>query len=202
MNIQYLWSKLIKKIHGKAIIASTIHSTSKIESGSEIVNSTFDKHSFCGYFCEIVNCDIGSFCSIANSVIIGGGMHPIGWVSTSPVFYEGRDSVRAKFSEHSRNRPKRTTIGNDVWIGSRAIIKQGVVIGSGAVIGMGSVVTRDVAPYSVVGGCPAREIKKRFSDEVIENLLKSKWWEFNDQQLEKYSYYFTDPEEFIKVHRK
>ena len=86
MKIIYYWSKFFKKLKGKAVVNSSIHETSKVEAGSEIVNSTFDKHSFCGYDCEIINCDIGSFCSIANRVIIGGGMHPMHWVATSPVF--------------------------------------------------------------------------------------------------------------------
>ena len=96
MTISYLLAKVLKKIRGSAIVNSKIHKTSKVESGSHIVNTVFDRHSFCGYDCEIFNCDIGSFCSIANNVIIGGGMHPIDWVSTSPVFYEGRDSVKLK----------------------------------------------------------------------------------------------------------
>lgn len=196
----YYWSKLFKKIKGKSIKNSLIHKTSKIEAGSEVINSKFDKHSFCGYDCEIINCEVGSFCSIANRVIIGGGMHPINWVATSPVFYEGRDSVKAKFSEHKREEPKRTLIGNDVWIGECAMIKQGVKIGHGAVIGMGSIVTKDVAPYSIVVGCPAKEVKKRFSDEIINKLLEIKWWDFSDEKLIKYTQYFKKPENFIETY--
>lgn len=198
MNILYIWSKLIKKMRGSSIINSTIHKTSKVESGSNIVNTTFDKHSFCGYDCEIINCDIGSFCSIANNVKIGGGVHPMDWVSMSPVFYEGRDSVKAKFSEHQRNPSLRTFIGHDVWIGQSVIVKQGVTIGTGAVVGMGSIVTKDVAPYSVVAGCPAREIKKRFDEETIQKLLKSQWWDFADKDLYHYAPYFKDPRNFLK----
>ena len=112
MSPIYFWSKLLKKLRGSAIVNTTIHKTSKVESGSHVVNTTFDKHSFCGYDCKIENCDIGSFCSIANHVIIGGAFHPMEWVSTSPVFYEGRDSVKAKFSIHKRESVKRTTT---VW---------------------------------------------------------------------------------------
>jgi acetyltransferase-like isoleucine patch superfamily enzyme len=201
-KIIYYWSKFLKKFRGSAIKNSQIHKTSKIESGSQIVNTSFEKQSFCGYNCEIINCEIGSFCSIANNVIIGGGMHPIDWVSMSPVFYEGKDSVKAKFSEHKRNPPKKTVIGHDVWIGHSVIIKQGVNIGTGAVIGMGSVVTKDVEPYSIVAGCPAKEIKKRFDNETISELLETKWWTFNDEQLYKFAKYFTDPKMFIKEFRK
>jgi acetyltransferase-like isoleucine patch superfamily enzyme len=86
MDCCITWSKFFKKFHGKAIINSNIHRTPKVESGSHIVNTIFGRHSFCGYNCEIINCSIGSFCSIANNVKIGGGMHPMNWVSTSPDF--------------------------------------------------------------------------------------------------------------------
>ena len=198
----YLWSKILKKFRGCSVINSGIHPTSKIESGSHIVNSSFDKHSFCGYDCEVSNCDIGSFCSIANNVVIGGGMHPMDWVSMSPVFYEGRDSVKAKFSTHKRNAVKRTLIGHDVWIGERALIKQGVTIGIGAVVGMGSVVTKDIEPYAIVAGCPAKVIRKRFDDSTIKKLLEIKWWEFSDKKLLECAQYFNNPVEFIKMIEK
>ena len=197
MTISYLLAKVLKKIRGSAIVNSKIHKTSKVESGSHIVNTVFDRHSFCGYDCEIFNCDIGSFCSIANNVIIGGGMHPIDWVSTSPVFYEGRDSVKAKFSKHKRNSDLKTTIGHDVWIGHGAKIKQGVSIGTGAVVGMGSIVTKDVEPYSIVAGAPAKIIRKRFPEDIIEEFFKIKWWDFSDEQLVKYGKYFNNPLLFI-----
>lgn len=198
MTLKYLWSKFFKKLGGSSIINSTIHSTSKVEANSQVVNSKFDKHSFCGYNCDIINCDIGSFCSIANNVVIGGGMHPIEWVSTSPVFYFGRDSVKAKFSIHQRNKPLKTIIGNDVWIGNNSLIKQGVKIGTGSVIGMGSIVTKDVEAYSIVGGSPARLIKKRFSDELIERLLQSKWWELDEKVLLELSVHIMNPEVFLE----
>ena len=93
-------------------------------------------------------------------MIIGGGMHPMDWVSTSPAFYIGRDSVKAKFATHTREPVKKIIIGHDVWIGQYALIKQGITVGTGAVIGMGSVVTKDIPDYCVVVGNPARIIKK------------------------------------------
>lgn len=200
-KVLYYWAKLFKKVKGKAIIDSSIHKSSKVEAGSEVVNSTFGKHSFCGYDCEIMHTDIGAFCSIANKVIIGGGMHPMEWVSMSPAFYEGRDSIKAKFAEHQREPIKRTTIGHDVWIGECVLIKQGVTIGPGAVIGMGSVVTKNVAPYSIVAGVPAKEIRKRFDESVIQELLSSEWWNFPDAKLKKLGQYFNDIDTFVKNHR-
>ncbi len=198
MNLIYFWSKLLRKFRGAAIKNSSIHQTSKIEAGSQILNTTMDKYSFCGYDCEITNCEIGSFTSIANGVIIGGGMHPIEWVGTSPVFYEGRDSVKAKFSEFKRDEVKTTLIGHDVWIGRNVLIKQGVTIGNGAVVGMGSVVTKDVAPYAIVAGNPAKLIRYRFSNEILEELIASKWWELPENELKEYATYVKDPAFFIE----
>jgi acetyltransferase-like isoleucine patch superfamily enzyme len=198
MSLAYYWSKFLKKLRGSAIINSEIHITSKIESGSNIVNTTMNKHSFCGYNCEIANAEIGSFCSIANGVVIGGGIHPYSWVSMSPAFYEGRDSIKKKYSKHSRQQIKKTIIGHDVWIGQNALIKQGVNIGTGAVIGMGAIVTRDVEPYTIVGGNPAKVIKTRFNEEIINSLLESKWWTFEEEILKDYAKHFKNPIEFLK----
>ncbi|MFA9372819.1 MAG: CatB-related O-acetyltransferase [Poseidonibacter sp.] len=156
-----------------------------------------DKHSFCGYNCEMINVKIGSFSSIANGVIIGGEMHPIDWVSTSPVFYEGKDSIHTKYSEHKREKSLITTVGHDVWIGQNCLIKQGVKIGNGAVIGMGSVVTKDVLPYSVVAGNPSKLIKMRYNAEIITNLEKLEWWTFGDEELISYAKYVKEPTMFI-----
>ena len=197
MKFSYLWAKALKKISGAAIINSTIHKTSKVEAGSQVVNSSMDKYSFCGYDCEIFHCDIGSFCSIANNVVIGGAIHPFEWVSMSPVFYYGKDSVSKKFSTFKREPAKRTIIGCDVWIGHGAHIKQGVIIGTGAVIGMGAVVTKDVLPYSIVGGNPARLIRMRFDDNTIMTLLKSEWWNLPNEQIEELANYIQNPEVFI-----
>ncbi len=195
----YLFAKLFKKMHGRALKNTWVHPSSKVEAGSELSNCRMDRHSFCGYYCEIVNCDIGSFCSIANHVVIGGGMHPMDWACTSPVFYAGRDSVAMKYSEHRRPDPRRTCVGHDVWIGERAIVKQGVQIGTGAVIGMGSVVTRDVEPYCVVAGTPARVVKHRFPPELVRRLLDSRWWECDDSSLRAAAAHVQTPAAFLEA---
>ena len=183
MNIPYLYSKILKKIRGASILNSEIHESSKVESGTSFINSKMSKYSFCGYDCEIMNTEIGSYCSIANNVIIGGAMHPLDWVSTSPVFYSGRDSVKMKFSTFDRPKDIVTTINHDVWIGQYCLIKQGVTIGTGAVIGMGSVLTKDVPPYEIWAGNPAKFLKKRFDEETIEKLLGGKWWDKSDEEM-------------------
>jgi acetyltransferase-like isoleucine patch superfamily enzyme len=184
------------------VINGRIHITSKIEAGSSVVDTTFAKHSFCGYDCTIVNCEVGAFCSISNNVVIGGARHPMEWVSMSPVFSSRKDSVKKKFSMHDKGFTPRTFIGNDVWIGEKALIKAGVKIGDGAVIGMGSVVTKDVSPYSIVAGCPAKVIRKRFDDQTIDKLMKIKWWEFEEQRLYQLAKYIPTPEDFIREVKK
>lgn len=164
----YYLSKIFKKSRLAAIKNSVVAPSAKIESGSSFVNSTMARHSFCGYDCEVVSADIGGFTSIANGVVIGGARHPMEWVGMSPVFYRGRDSVRAKFSQHELQGPPRTKIGNDVWIARSAIVISGINIGDGAVIGAGSVVTKDVPAYAVVAGNPAKFIRYRFDEETIK----------------------------------
>ena len=198
MKVSYIYAKLFKKLRGVAFLNSSKHFTSKLESGTSFINSSMGKYSFCGYDCEMLNVNIGNYCSIANNVVIGGAMHPMHWVSMSPVFYAGRDSVKKKFAEYQRDEDKPVNIEHDVWIGQYSMIKQGVSIGTGAVIGMGSIVTKDVPPYEIWAGNPAKFIKKRFDDETIEKLLQSEWWNKPDSEMEKIGKYFNNVPEFLE----
>lgn len=198
MNAPYLLAKLLKKLRGAAIHTSSIHASSKIESGSSIHDSSMGKHSFCGYDCTIIHADIGAFCSIASRVTMGGIGHPMEFVSTSPAFLSHKDSIAAKFAHHDYLPLVRTQVGNDVWIGEGAYVKAGVTIGHGAVIGMGSVVTKDVRPYEVVAGNPARHLRMRFDDKVITALLRLAWWDLPDGELERLAVRFDDPEAMLQ----
>ncbi|MDS4048381.1 CatB-related O-acetyltransferase [Accumulibacter sp.] len=198
ISLGYVVSRVLRKARGNAITGSVIDPTSKIESGSTIVRTRFDRHSFCGYDCTFIDCDVGAFCSIANRVTAGGARHPMEYVSTSPVFLAHRDSVKTKFSRHPYAWRVRTTIGHDVWIGENVLIKGGVNVGHGAVVGMGSVVTRDVPPYAIVAGNPAHLIRMRFGAEMIEALLKLEWWNLPDQELRRLAPQFTDPEVMLR----
>lgn len=195
----YFISRVIKKMRGNAIANSVIHGTSKVESGSTILRASFDRHSFCGYDCTIIDCDVGAFCSIASKVTIGGARHPIEYASTSPVFLSHRDSVKAKFSRHPYTWRVKTTIGHDVWIGEGAFIKGGVNIGHGSIIGMGSVVTNDVPPYAIVAGNPARLIRMRFNAKIIDAFMKLNWWYLPDHELRRLAPYFQDPESMLAM---
>jgi virginiamycin A acetyltransferase len=130
---------------------------------------------------------IGKFCSIACGVkfIMNCANHTLNSLSTYtfPIFYEEWDQT-AKVNDAWDNKGN-ITIGNDVWIGYEAVILSGVHIGDGAVIGARAVVTKDVPPYAIVGGVPAKTIKKRFDDDTIRNLQKLQWWNWPYEKIEK-----------------
>lgn len=196
--IKYILSKFIKKTQIASVKKSTIHSSSKIEAGSNVSFSQFDRHSFCGYDCDIQFAKVGSFTSIGHGVVIGGARHPMEWVGMSPVFYKGRDSIKKKFARFELHPPSVTTIGHDVWIGRSAIVLPGVTIGNGAVIGAGSIVTKNVPSYAVVAGNPATLIRYRFSKELAFELEATQWWSLDDASLEYMSRYIKKPEYFLK----
>ncbi len=198
MRISYYFAKAIKFLHLSAIKNSTIHQTSKVSSATLLVNITMNKYSFTGSNCTVINTEIGSFCSIADNVIIGGSSHPINWVSTSPVFHQGRNIMNKHFSKHLFQTTKKTIIKNDVWIGSNCLIKSGVTIENGAIIGMGSVLTKNVGPYEIWAGNPAKLIRKRFDDSTITNLLTIKWWNWSDDILKNNADFMHKTIEFTK----
>lgn len=195
---EYYLSKLIKKAHFRSIIKSKLHKTSRVCAGSHLVNVEMDKYSDVGYDCTIIHTVIGAFCSLGTNITIGGAKHTVDWVSTSPVFNENKDHIKQKISYHKFDLKQQTTIGNDVWIGDRVLIKAGVIVGDGAIIGMGSVVTKDIPPYEIWGGNPAKLLRKRFNDDIIRDMKEICWWKWDDDKIMKYSKYFTNPSSFIE----
>jgi len=149
------------------------------------------------------NCKaIGKFCSISHGVKIGMGSHPLSFVSTSTLFYEPyRGFVDKQLYDEFEDKGF-TTIGHDVLIGSNAIILAGINIGNGAVIAAGSIVTKDIPPYAVVGGNPAKVIKYRFNEKIIERLLKIEWWDMDIKLLLNKFQYMSDVDKFIKEWNK
>ncbi|MGH0229538.1 CatB-related O-acetyltransferase [Sinorhizobium meliloti] len=142
---------------------------------------------------------IGRFCSFGPEVRIGDGNHPTSFLSTHPFQYgsaigfelwpEYDEFCASGITELPQDvRKAAPIIGNDVWIGGRAIVMRGVTIGDGAVIAGGSVVTKDVQPYEIVGGAPAKRIRPRFTGKTIERLLKLKWWEYTLASLQGLSF--------------
>lgn len=161
-------------------------------------NSQLGEYSYVQCGTVINNAEIGPYCSIAGGVTIGLAMHPTTMVSTSPVFYDNTQPLPKFFAKEKlfEDNIPRTVIGADVWIGQGVLIKAGVQIGVGAVIGAGAVVTKDVPPYMIAAGNPCRPIRLRFSEEICQKLLESKWWEFDEQKLQELVNYFQEPETF------
>ncbi|SFZ98608.1 N-acetylglutamate synthase [hydrothermal vent metagenome] len=129
---------------------------------------------------------IGSFCSIGSGAVFmmaGNQGHNHQWASSFPFFYQDNDIFTD--AKDAYERVGNTVIGNDVWIGSEAMIMAGIKVGDGAVIASRAVVTKDVEPYSIVGSNPAKHIRFRFSSTEIEMLLEMKWWEWDDEMLKK-----------------
>lgn len=131
---------------------------------------------------------IGKFCSIACGAkfIFNCANHALRSLSTYtfPLFFEEWDLPKSAVASAWDNKGD-IIIGNDVWIGYEAVIMAGVTIGDGAIIGTRAVVTKDVAPYSIVGGIPAREIRKRFAPEVVERLRELRWWDWPEERIRK-----------------
>ncbi|QTG94115.1 type B chloramphenicol O-acetyltransferase [Vibrio fluvialis] len=127
---------------------------------------------------------IGAFCSIGSGAVFmmaGNQGHRTDWISTFPFFYMENEHFTDAADGFVRSGD--TVIGNDVWIGSEAMIMAGITIGDGAVIASRAVVTKDVAPYEIVGSNPAKHIRFRFEPEQIEKLLEMQWWHWRDSQL-------------------
>lgn len=124
---------------------------------------------------------IGRFCSLGYYCGIGMHEHPLDFLSTSPLLYGGRNIFRAEPIWDDFPRPP--SIGSDVWLGSNVTILQGVTVGHGAVIAAGAVVTKDVPPFAIAGGVPARVIRFRFPPEIVRDLLELRWWELPTEQI-------------------
>ncbi len=190
--------------------------TCKFYGGSKITNSLFGyynivfndvlidscivgDHTYIQKKTTIFNATIGKYCSIASGVSIGPGIHKIDGISTHPIFYLFNTPLIKKYSNKDLFvSSEKTIIGHDVWIGERAILIDGVVVGTGAIIAAGSVVTKNVAPYSVVGGVPAKVLKYRFNEKEIDFLLKSEWWNNSEEWFEKNYHLFTSTTQFFE----
>ena len=147
---------------------------------------------------SINNCEIGKFCSIGPNFCCGLGIHPTNGISTAPMFYStAKQNGMTLCKENKVEESIRTIIGNDVFIGANVIVLDGVHIDDGAVIGAGAVVTKNVPPYAIVTGVPAGIIRYRFEPEIIDSLLKKKWWDCEDKSLLSVEKHLFDIEGFL-----
>lgn len=166
------------------LVDSHILGNSSINRRNFILRSTIGRYTYTGINTLIRSTTIGNFCSISWNVSIGGGNHDMDCVTTSTKerFYFLDDvEDRSVLQKESLNRIAvlpTCSIGNDVWIATNVVILNGIKIGNGAVIGAGAVVTKDVEPYSIVAGVPAKKIKMRFDDKTIAALEEIKWWDW------------------------
>lgn len=191
----------------KVSLSSRIRSKHSFSGYNKVGKKTFlnghlGKYSYIGMNCTIIG-EVGKFTSISPGVKCIVASHPTDLISTSPSFYSKQKSNLISFYKGKEElvSDKPVTIGNDVWIGEDVLIRGGVKIGDGAIIGMGAVVTKDVEPYTIVGGCPAKVIKKRFDEKTIDFLMNFKWWDKDEKFLKENSELFLDPKKFLNLNK-
>ena len=203
----YLYVKINFRGKARFSFSSRIDKDSAFEGANTIGDDTYFSGSmgYGTYICQ--NCsitgNIGRFCSIAPDVKNSLGVHPITapYVSSSPMFFSLRKQTGKTFAEKQLFDELKDPIeiGNDCWIGQGAFIVGGVKIGTGAVVLAGAVVTKDVPPYAVVGGVPARILKYRYDEETIDFLLRSEWWNMPIEWLEANYELFSNIDEFKRI---
>ncbi|MBO0590873.1 CatB-related O-acetyltransferase [Cellulophaga sp. E16_2] len=163
-------------------------SKTRIFYNTSLNNCTISEYTYIGSNCFLQNTSVGKFCSVAKHSLIGLGIHPTDLISTTPLFYRKDNPLKVKLLKEDLGfeEYKPITIGHDVWIGARAIVMDGIEIGTGAIVASGAVVTKNIPPYAIVGGVPAKLIKYRFNKEKIEELLSSEWWDWDLEKINKH----------------
>ena len=195
---------LIKNIfrHNISLLAyadeySDIANTAKIHRFAKLVSTKLSEHSYIGVSSWATCCDIGPYCSIGANVNMGLTLHTLDTISSSPIFQLKQNATGVSWTDRDYARnildTPRTVLEADVWVGSNAIIMSGVKLHTGCVVGAGAVVTKDVPPYAIVAGVPAKVLRFRFSPEISDRILKSKWWTMPDEKIKSIKELFNIP---------
>lgn len=188
-------------IKGYADMATTFEGNNYVGQETFLSDCVLGKGTYVGDFSKICCMKAGKFCSIGNGVVSAIGKHPTTEnISTNPSLYSINPANNYSLCEKQLydDTTGPVEIGNDVWIGACSVLIGGVKIGDGAVVGAGSVVNKDLEPYGIYAGSPAKLIKKRFDDETINKLLELKWWEKDEKWIRDNAKEFANPGEFVK----
>ncbi len=171
-----------------------------IDRNNHVDSSTIGRFSYTGKNSLILHADIGCFCPISWNVSIGGADHDYSRMTQHSFLYNSNNNLRPADRDPAYDRYlEQVRIGNDVWIAAGAVITRGVSIGDGAVIGANAVVTRDIPPYAIAVGLPAKVIKYRFSDEIIELMMQLKWWQWSEDKIRRNFDIVSKPPEVNKL---
>lgn len=180
-------SPVAPMIHsGSEIVNSQFGAWCEVGAQSRVINSTFEDYAYCDRMADIANTTVGKFSNIAAMTRIGPTDHPFANAAQHHFLYRSSyywDDVADDPTFFAARAARRTTLGADCWIGHGAIIKPEVTVGIGAVVASGAVVTKDVGPFMMVAGCPAKPLRARFSPDIIERLLVLAWWDWDHQRL-------------------
>jgi acetyltransferase-like isoleucine patch superfamily enzyme len=206
---KYLMVTNIKIASNVALTRSILEGKNTVGKNTVFVNSFLGRGSYLSNECFFSNTKIGRYCSIGNRVKIVSATHPSNtFVSTHPAFFSLLKQAGFTYTKEQKfeevrylNKQEKSSvsIGNDVWIGDDVMILGGITIHDGAIIGSKALITRDVGPYTIVGGVPAKIIGQRFSIDEIRFLLDYKWWLKDEKWIANNAYLFSDIKKFIDV---
>jgi hypothetical protein len=168
------------------IVESTFGAFCEVGLGSRILNSTFEDYAYCDRLADIANTTVGRFANIAALTRIGPTDHPMDHASLHHFLYRSSyywDDAEDDPAYFAARAARRSVIGPDTWIGHGAIIKPEVSIGAGAIVASGAVVTKNVPPYMIVAGCPAKPLRPRFAPKIADRLMALAWWDWSHTRL-------------------